>query len=333
MSKVPLKVLVIDSDEQLATTLVNLLTDLADHILVIQSAVSINDALVHLKKHDFNTIFIDPLALGVDPAVEFIFRTRKRYPSIVFVLFVNFDNLLEIRDTFFAGDRKRFKHYYKLNKMTPSEILQEEVVSVVTKCQKYLSYSLTEETIQKLQNELNKIEIKDNSSAAEEIKISVQLLNEINNQLKMLTAQKHEDQFTINTNSVFLSYRFAEIGYIDGLRTLLEREGFTVITGKENNTYIGRAIISKIKSAEFFLSLMTKADKKNDGSFTTSAWLLEEKGAALAFEKKIVLMVEDGVNDFGGLQGDWQRIHFSEKDFTIAALRAIDQLKSFINNP
>lgn len=58
-------------------------------------------------------------------------------------------------------------------------------------------------------------------------------------------------------------------------------------------------------------------------------WLLEEKGAALALGKPIVLMVEEGVTDSGGLQGDWQRIHFGPKGFLKAALQAVEQLKSY----
>jgi hypothetical protein len=56
---------------------------------------------------------------------------------------------------------------------------------------------------------------------------------------------------------------------------------------------------------------------------------LEEKGAALAFGKPIVLMIEEGVTDFGGLQGDWQRIHFGAKGFLSAALQAVQQLNEY----
>jgi hypothetical protein len=41
-------------------------------------------------------------------------------------------------------------------------------------------------------------------------------------------------------------------------------------------------------------------------------------------------MVEEGVTDIGGLQGDWQRIHFGAKGFLKAALDAIEHLKSYV---
>jgi hypothetical protein len=129
--------------------------------------------------------------------------------------------------------------------------------------------------------------------------------------------------------SVFLSHRFAETEYVEGLIKLLEQHGFIVVTAKTTNTYVSKAILDKIKSCQYFLCLMSRDEGKADGTFTSSPWLLEEKGAALAFGKPIVLMIEEGVSDYGGLQGDWQRIHFGPKGFLSAALQAVEQLKSY----
>jgi hypothetical protein len=141
--------------------------------------------------------------------------------------------------------------------------------------------------------------------------------------------QPRPESLAVRAKSVFLSYRFADKEYVNGLQELLKKEGFSVVTGEHNNTYISQGILTKIRECEFFICIMTKEAEKKDGSFTTSPWLLEEKGAALALNKLLVLMVEEGVNDFGGLQGDWQRIHFTPQSFTSAALHAIDQLKSY----
>ena len=65
------------------------------------------------------------------------------------------------------------------------------------------------------------------------------------------------------------------------------------------------------------------------GRSPRAPWLLEEKGAALALGKPLVLMIEEGVSDFGGLQGDWQRLHFAPKGFLSAALEAVKQLESY----
>ena len=133
-----------------------------------------------------------------------------------------------------------------------------------------------------------------------------------------------------NLRSVFLSYRFAEKEYVGGLSRLLAKHQFEVVTGQSSNTFVSRSVIDRIRRCAFFLSLMTCADAKADGTFTTSPWLLEEKGVALAFGKPLVLMAEEGVSDFGGLQGDWQRIHFGAKGFLTAALEAVGQLQSYV---
>ena len=133
----------------------------------------------------------------------------------------------------------------------------------------------------------------------------------------------------VDPKSVFLSYRFAESEYVAGLTALLEERGFDVRTGSEADTYISKAILERIRRAEYFLCLMTRAHERKDGTFATSSWLLEEKGAALALGKRIVLMVEDGVEDIGGLQGDWQQIRFKPKEFTVKALQAAQQLASY----
>jgi hypothetical protein len=132
--------------------------------------------------------------------------------------------------------------------------------------------------------------------------------------------------------TIFFSHRFAD-DYAEGMIRLLEQSGYTVVTGKSANTYISKAILNRIKSCDFFLCLMTRDKPKTDGTYTTSPWLLEEKGAALAFGKTLILMVEEGVSDFGGLQGDWQRIHFVAKGFLRAALEAIEQLRSYDRAP
>lgn len=76
---------------------------------------------------------------------------------------------------------------------------------------------------------------------------------------------------------VFLSHRFAEEEFAKGLVRLLEENGFEIITGKASNTYVSRSVIDHIREARFFLCLMTRADAKADGTFTTSPWFLRRK--------------------------------------------------------
>jgi len=133
----------------------------------------------------------------------------------------------------------------------------------------------------------------------------------------------------VEPNSIFVSFRFEEVEYFDGIKKLLSERGLTVITGERSNSSIGVAIIERIRKSQCFLSLMTRHSRKDDGRYTTSPWLLEEKGAAIALGKPIILMVEEEVDDVGGLQGDWQRIHFKPKGFINAALQAAEQAASY----
>jgi hypothetical protein len=128
---------------------------------------------------------------------------------------------------------------------------------------------------------------------------------------------------------VFLSYRFADADYAQGLIDLLNQQGFEVWTGRNAADSIAKEVLKRISESDFFVSLITRDALKADGTYTSSPWLLEEKGAALALGKPLVLMIEDGVTDFGGLQGDWQRIHFGAKTFLTAALQALSQLNTY----
>lgn len=73
---------------------------------------------------------------------------------------------------------------------------------------------------------------------------------------------------------------------------------------------------------------MTHRDQKENGKYTTSSWLLEEKGAALALYKPTLMLIEEGVdeNDIGGLQGDDQWPSFTRNNFSSVVADAITML-------
>lgn len=325
MADIPLKVLIVDPNDSSAEILTQAMKGMSKTVLSVKRAKSLVEAKDALVNSDINAIYIDPLSLGL--ASEFILDTRERLPSIVFVLYLDFARMERMRAEFYSGDRSRFAHYFKLDKLTPIATFTEELKSTIRQCQGDLSFTLTEEKISKLQEELTSIQA---NTSAEVASVPMRILRDIQEQLESLKARQQEKPLGVQPKTVFLSYRFAESEYVDGLRALLEKEGFSITTGQDANTFISQAILDRIRSCEFFICLMTRVAEKKDGTFTTSPWLLEEKGAALALGKRIVLMVEDGVDDIGGLQGDWQRIHFTAKSFTMAAIKAVKQLKSYV---
>jgi hypothetical protein len=326
MAGVALKVLIVDPDLGSANKLEQTFRGMHESVQSTQSTVSLRDAVSLLKDFDINAIFIDPISFEFEESESFILSVREHIPYIVFVLYLDFEAFNQAQDKFYEGNRRQFRYYYKFDKNTPTASFKDELTVTIKLCRSYLSDAIAEFNLEKLKGVLSSF-LKAGGEPVGGIPIG--FLQNIQGQLATLHSGQNVRQDEAAPKTVFLSYRFAEREYIKGFEILLHREGFSVITGQDANTFISQAILERIRSCRYFVCLMTKADEKKDGSYTTSPWLLEEKGAALAMGKKIVLMVEDGVKDIGGLQGDWQRIHFSAKSFTNAAIRAIDQLKSF----
>lgn len=136
----------------------------------------------------------------------------------------------------------------------------------------------------------------------------------------------------LENNSVFLSFSYQpkDIELVGGFREVLETTGYTVITGEKNPMgSLSKNILKKIRQSEKFVVVMTCRDKKENGKFTTSSWLLEEKGAALALGKACLMLVEDGIDDkeIGGLQGDDQRLYFRRENFTKVVADALRMLR------
>ncbi len=270
-----------------------------------------------------NTIIIDPLSENLELASDFIFGVRASHTQIVFVLYVDLADAEKHRSEFYSGERRRFSHYFVLDKRTPIAAFQDELRSVIHLCQGDLSWRMSELNLRRL------LDISAEPGTTGKAKTQMALVEAASSLFARLSDRSQVGKSQSGPKNVFLSYRFADQEYVDGLTELLNQNGFAVETGRSANTYISKAILERIKRCDFFLCLMTKNEAKVDGTYTTSGWLLEEKGAALAFGKPLVLMIEEGVTDFGGLQGDWQRIHFGARGFLKAALEAVTQLRSW----
>ncbi len=323
--EIPLNCLIIDKDNGSINVLGNGLKRFRS-VLNVHESNSLEHAKFELKPKLINVIFIDPFAFELDNSSKFIFSVRDTLPEIVFILFYNYSRSEYKSSIFYDGERARFKHYYKLDKQTIIGKFSDELLYTHQLIQNDLEWRMSSKSINNLLHQSNLfIENKPKSE-------NNNLIIELKNAVDLLLKQTQTKKATTLKKSIFISYKFAETDYIEGLIELCKLNGYTVITGNESNRSISNAIISRIKECEYFLCLMTKDKEKTDGTYTTSPWLLEEKGVALAMEKKIVLLIEEGVSDYGGLQGDWQLIHFSPKGFTMAIQKAIKQLKSFEEN-
>lgn len=129
---------------------------------------------------------------------------------------------------------------------------------------------------------------------------------------------------------IFLAHRFEEEELIEKLKNVITREDYNCKEGtREDLGSISEDILLKIKNCGFFIALMTKKDKLASGLFTTSSWLLEEKGAALAFGHRPLIMAEREVDRHyvGFLQSDDEMIFFDRSNFDEKieeAIRKID---------
>lgn len=324
---VPLSVLICDEDEGTRFALAAAIQREPD-IEEVLSVSTLAGALHHLRA--VNTIFIDPLSTGLETATAFIFEIRQSYPEINVVLYLDAAIAERNRKEFFRDERNVFFQYRTLDKKTPSSIFQEEVGAVLKTCRRQLTWRMSEASVKKA---LQMAEEQQATEKPSEQRVPSGLIKTAYAGVEELSQRAGIVAEPQRTKSVFLSYRLADQTMVDGFVELLEQNGFTVYTGASLSTYVHQGILERIRKCEFFLCLMTRDEEKKDGTYTASAWVLEEKGAALALGKRPVLMVQKGVSQPGGLHGDWQLIEFTLEDFLKAALKAVGQLKAYSGDP
>lgn len=124
--------------------------------------------------------------------------------------------------------------------------------------------------------------------------------------------------------AVFVAHQFNEDDeelalYIE--KELLVPNGFRPVYGKAEGLEEFRAsILRQIKDARFFLCLLTKRTRLDSGQFTSSVWLYQEIGAAMAFGKNPLILVEEGLDHHfaGELQIIYEYIPFSRSNYAAA---------------
>jgi hypothetical protein len=115
---IPLEILICDADRNAGRTLEHAIGQ-ADAVLLVKAVHTIEEAKAALKADGFNAIVVDPLSLGLEPATSFIFGVRESLPEVVFVLYVDKSAAERRRSDFYKRQRKRFSHYFELDKQTP----------------------------------------------------------------------------------------------------------------------------------------------------------------------------------------------------------------------
>jgi hypothetical protein len=98
---------------------------------------------------------------------------------------------------------------------------------------------------------------------------------------------------------------------------VLQPQGFTILEGRADGLEPFRtAILDKIRRARFFLCLLTKRIQLASGTFVSSVWLYQEIGAAVAYGKKPVILLEEGIDKeyVGKLQSIYQYSSFTRSN-------------------
>jgi tetratricopeptide (TPR) repeat protein len=143
-------------------------------------------------------------------------------------------------------------------------------------------------------------------------------------------------KFAIREVPAFVGHSFSDDDreIVDQIKTFLTKLGVRCDSGaRPEPKGISEKILQRIRAADLFVGIFTRRDLQPDGTYTTSSWTIDEKGAAIAEGKKLLLFVEEGVNGFGGLQGDYEYVPFQRNDFGAALIHAMDYVLAVTSVP
>jgi hypothetical protein len=143
-------------------------------------------------------------------------------------------------------------------------------------------------------------------------------------------------RFAVREATAFVGHSFAEEDerVVEQIKQFLSKLGVKCDSGKRPEPKgISDKVKERIHAAELFVGIFTRHLQQEDGSYSTSAWIVDEKATALAAGKRLLLFVEDGVEEFGGLQGDYEYIPFERDNLGEALIRAMDYVLAITSVP
>jgi len=135
-----------------------------------------------------------------------------------------------------------------------------------------------------------------------------------------------DELFTSNESpktSIFVAHSFAKVDskIVDAVLKAITILGINVVTGeKPKAERISEKVKERIADCDPIVVVMTKRARIEGGDYDTSGWLIQEVAYAIGKDKKLILMVESGVTNIGGLQGDLEEIRFDRNTLHDAIL-------------
>jgi hypothetical protein len=134
---------------------------------------------------------------------------------------------------------------------------------------------------------------------------------------------------------VFVGHTFAinDRPLVEQVKRTLRNAKFSVITGEppEARSVAGK-VRERIDSSDIFVALLTRRHRIAGGRWTTSPWVIEEKGYALGrnMHRPVIIMVEEGItvpDEIGGVGGDIGYISFDRHLFDRARAELRETLR------
>jgi len=128
-----LRALVCDSERSSR----NQLCDFLARIPLVEqttAVVSTTDLFELLAEKNINVLFIDPFTSELNNTSKLIFRIRQNFPEVIICLFIRPDVVRRQALEFYAGERERFGHYFKLHKEMPDDSFEEEAYLMLFHC-------------------------------------------------------------------------------------------------------------------------------------------------------------------------------------------------------
>lgn len=134
---------------------------------------------------------------------------------------------------------------------------------------------------------------------------------------------------------IFVGHSFSrrDCKPVAGVKAALRRMGARVLSGERSDAQrVSEKVKQRIRDADVFVGILSRRHRiKDSGRWTTSAWVVDEKGFALGVGKPVILLVERGVpwpDETGGLQGDIDHIPFDQT----AVAEAFPKLREVIES-
>jgi len=143
-------------------------------------------------------------------------------------------------------------------------------------------------------------------------------------------------KFGIRELPAFVGHSFAEKDreVVDQLVQVLTKLGLRCESGvRPEAAAVSEKVKERIISADIFVGVFTRRDKIRDNAYSTSPWVVEEKALAIASGKSLLLFVEEGVTEIGGMHGDYEYIEFDRRNIGPAIIRTMDYVLSLTSIP